>query len=88
MLSQHPDDVPSSDVRWCLQNHPVIITKKPGKVRTICNCAGKHQGVSLKDYLHQIIGPNMVQNLVAVLTRLRKENFVLIGDIQEMFLLG
>ena len=79
-----PDDVSSSDVRWYLPHHPVINTKKPGKVRIVFDCAAKHQGVSLNDYLLQ--GPNMIQNLVAVLTRFRMENFALTGDIQEMFL--
>ena len=53
-------------------------------MRIVFDCAAKHQGVSLNDYLLQ--GPNMIQNLVAVLTRFRMENFALTGDIQEMFL--
>ena len=81
---QSPNDVSFFDVRWYLQPHRVIITKKLGKVRIVFDCAAKHQGVFLNKYLLQ--GPNIIQNLVAVLTRFRIENFALTGGIREMFL--
>ena len=78
-----PDDVSSSEVRWYLPHHPVVNTKEPVKVRIVFDCSAKHQGVSLNDYLLQ--GPNMIQNLVTVLTRFPMENLALTGDFQEMF---
>ena len=74
-----PDDPIYSGNKWYLPHHPVINAKKPGKLRVVFDCAAKYQGVSLNDYLLQ--GPNMIQNLVAVLTRFRRKTFALTGDI-------
>ena len=70
--------------RWYLPHHAVINPKKPGKLRVVFDCAARHLGVSLNDYLLQ--GPNLTTNLVEVLLRFREGRVGLMSDIQEMFL--
>ena len=70
--------------RWYLPHHAVINPKKPGKVRVVFDCAARHLGVSLNDYLLQ--GPNLTTSLVEVLLRFREGRVAMTSDIEEMFL--
>ena len=49
----------------------VYQTRKPDKIRVVFDCSAMYQGVSLNDHLLQ--GPNMMNNLLGVLCRFRKE---------------
>ena len=66
-----------------LPHHPVMNPNKPEKVRIVFDCASRCCGVSLNDLLMQ--GPQLMNNLVSVLTRFRLENTALVADIEEMF---
>ena len=55
---------------WYLPNHPVINPNKPGNVRRVLNGAAKFHGSSLNKAL--LVGPDMLQNLLAVLMRFRQ----------------
>ena len=47
------------------------------------DCAGRYGGTSLNDQL--LKGPDLLGNLVGVLTRLRIEKVAVVGDIKQMF---
>ncbi|KAL9977579.1 hypothetical protein ACROYT_G014998 [Oculina patagonica] len=66
-----------------LPHHAVINPNKPGKVRVVFDAAAKYQGVSLNQNLLQ--GPDMTNNLVAVLSRFRQDQTALMADIEAMF---
>ena len=68
---------------WYLPHHPVFHPRKPGKVRVVFDCAAKFLGVSLNDTLLQ--GPDLNNNLIGVLMRLRQEPVAVVADIESMF---
>ena len=57
--------------------------RKPGKIRVVFDCSAKFGGVSLNDYL--LTGPNLMNEMVGVLCRFRKEKVALAADVQSMF---
>ena len=73
----------SAGSEWYLPHFPVFNPHKPEKLRIVFDCAAKSMGVSLNDALSQ--GPDLMNSLVGVLTRFRKESIALVADIQEMF---
>ncbi|TNN04988.1 Gag-Pol polyprotein, partial [Schistosoma japonicum] len=70
--------------RWYLSHYPVTNPKKPEKLRTVLDCAAKHNGVSLNDLLYQ--GVDTTANLVGILLRFRRESIAVSADIEEMFM--
>ncbi|CAL8088051.1 unnamed protein product [Calicophoron daubneyi] len=68
---------------WYLPHHPVLNPKKPDKLRIVFDCAAKFGNVSLNDKLLQ--GPDLTNNLVAILTRFRLYAVAVAADIEEMF---
>ena len=64
-----PGDAEVASRRWFLPHHPVTNPNKQNKVRIVFNCASQCKGVSLNDVLIQ--GPQLMNNLVGVLTRFR-----------------
>lgn len=56
---------------------------KPGKVRVVFDCAANYQGISLNSQLLQ--GPDLMNNLVGVVMRVRQEQIALAADIEAMF---
>ncbi|XP_078483450.1 uncharacterized protein LOC144743487 [Ciona intestinalis] len=56
---------------------------KPGKIRVVFDCAAEYQGMCLNDVLLQ--GPDLLNNLVGILCRFRKETVALSVDIQGMY---
>lgn len=78
------DRLPRDDGKvWYLPHHPVFHSKKPDKVRILFDCSAKHHGTSLNDNI--LLGPDLTNNLVGVLTRFRQEPFAVMGDIEAMF---
>ena len=69
---------------WYLPHHPVINPNKPGKVRRVLNGAANFHGSSLKKAL--LVGPDLLQNLLAVLMRFRQHQHAVSADIEGMFL--
>ena len=77
-----PDEAKSkSEKTWYLQHHPVQAKHK--KLRVVFNAAAKFRGASLNDQL--VTGPDLLNNLVGILTRFRSEKIALLADVESMF---
>ncbi|XP_036003015.1 uncharacterized protein LOC118566077 [Fundulus heteroclitus] len=68
---------------WYIPHHGVYHPKKPTKLRVVFDCSAKFLGVSLNNTL--LTGPDMINSLVGVLCRFRKENVAITCDIERMF---
>lgn len=68
---------------WYIPHHGVYHPQKPGKLRVVFDCSAKYMGQSLNDHLLQ--GPDMMNMLVGVLCRFRKEPVAFVCDIEQMF---
>ena len=68
----------------CLPHHPVINPNKPGKVRRVLNGASNFYDTSLNMSL--LAGPDLLQNLVFVLLRIRQHKYA-VSAVMEGFLL-
>ena len=68
--------------RWLLPHHAVVRPDKP-KPRVVFDAAAEQDGVSLNTEL--LKGPDLLQNLCAVLLRFREEQYALVADIHQMF---
>ena len=71
-----------SDTKWYLPHHPVLHPHKP-KIRVVFDCGAEFAGNSLHSQL--LRGPDFMSSLIGVLTRFRKENAAVVGDLKEMF---
>ena len=68
---------------WYPPHHNVVNENKREKLRVVFNFAAAFGGTSLiKEVLR---GPDFTNNLVGVLLRFRKEQGVVMGDIEGMF---
>ncbi|XP_031356651.1 uncharacterized protein LOC116180680 [Photinus pyralis] len=61
----------------------VFNVNKPGKLRLVFDAAAKNHGNSLNDFL--LDGPNLIRPLPSVLMNFRRHNYVINGDIEDMF---
>ncbi|XP_061182344.1 uncharacterized protein LOC133190668 [Saccostrea echinata] len=68
---------------WYIPIFAVTHPKKPGKVRAVFDSSIVYQGCSLNNAL--LSGPNLTNNLLAILLRFRKDLCAIAGDIQQMF---
>jgi len=68
---------------WYIPHHSVINPRKPDKTRMVFDCAAEFKGTSLNQVLMQ--GPDLVNNLAAVLVHFRKYPVALVADIEGMF---
>ena len=68
--------------RWFIPHHGVYHPKK-SKIRVVFDCSATCRGISLNDMLLQ--GPDMINNLMGVLCRFRKEPIAISCDIEQMF---
>ena len=75
-------DIQNASIVCYLPHHPVVIPRKPGKLRVVFDCAAKFNGTSLNDKLMK--GPNLANSLVSDLTRFRKNKVALVADIKAM----
>ena len=71
-----------SKIAWYLPHHPVINPHK-SKIRVVFDCAAKYRGISLNDQL--VRGPDLMNSLIGVLIRFRKEHIVMAADVEQMF---
>ena len=76
-------DLKSNPKRWFIPHHAVFNPKKPDKLRVVFDCVAEYQGTSLNKMLMQ--KPDLVNSLVAVLLRFRKDKIAIISDIEVMF---
>lgn len=80
--------IPKDEIRkqqhgfWYLPHHPVITAAKP-KLRIVFDCAAKVFGISLNSKVYS--GPDLTNNLVAVLCGFRLKEYALMADISSMF---
>ncbi len=65
---------------WYIPHHGVFHPKKPGKLRVVF---AKFNGISLNDTL--LTGPDLINSLVGVLCRFRRERVAVVCDIKKMF---
>ncbi|KAK0152254.1 hypothetical protein N1851_006383 [Merluccius polli] len=71
------------EVCWFIPHHGIYHPKKPGKLRVVFDCSAKFHGISLNDTL--LTGPDLINSLVGVLCRFRREAVAIICDIEKMF---
>lgn len=76
-------EIAVDNVRWFIPHHGIYHPKKPGKLRVVFDCSAKYHGISLNDTL--LTGPDLINSLVGVLCRFRKERVAIICDIERMF---
>lgn len=60
----------------------LIIKKKPDKLRVVFDCSAKFCGISLNDTL--LKGPDLINSLIGVLCRFRRESVAIICDIERV----
>ena len=77
------EQLDSKERVWYLPHHPVYHPHKPNKVRIVFDCAAKQAGISLNDAL--MSGPDLMNSLLGVLIRFRKNPIALVADIESMF---
>ena len=68
---------------WYLPHHGVYHPNKPGKIRVVFDLSAEHHGVSINKEL--LPGPDLTNQIVGVLLRLREEPIAVTGDIEAMF---
>ena len=68
---------------WYLPHHAVTNPHKSDKVKVVFDCAAKYEGTSLNDNL--IRGQDLMNSLIGVLMRFRKERVALVVDVEAMF---
>ena len=66
-----------------IPHHFVLHPHKPGKVRIVFDAAAKYANSSLNENLTS--GPDLLNNLVSVLTRFRTGKIAMMSDIEQMF---
>ena len=88
ILQGHAEEVPQELLNkddgqvWYVPHHAVTHAKKD-KVRVVFDCSARYRGTCLNDHLLQ--GPDLINRLVGVLCRFRKEQVALMCDIESMF---
>lgn len=68
---------------WYLPIFGVYHPKKPEKIRGVFDSSAICKGTSLNSTL--LSGPNLINSLLAVLLRFRKDSCAVIADIEQMF---
>ncbi|GAA6067476.1 uncharacterized protein LOC103911210 [Tachysurus ichikawai] len=76
-------EIPEGDTVWYIPHHGVYHPQKPDKLRVVFDCSAKFCGISLNDTL--LTGPDLINSLVGVLCRFRKELVAVTCDIERMF---
>ena len=68
---------------WYLPHFGVYHPKKPEQIRVVFDSSAEYEGTSLNKEL--IAGPDMMNSLLGVLIRFRKETTAVMCDIEQMF---
>jgi hypothetical protein len=68
---------------WYIPHHGVYQPSKPDKIRIVFDASAEYTGFSLNKQLLQ--GPDMINSLIGVLCRFRKEFIAFTCDIEQMF---
>jgi hypothetical protein len=73
----------ASSRRWYLPHFGVTNPNKPGKVRVVKDAAAEFRGNSLNKNL--VTGPDLLNSLIGVLIRFRRDAVAIGGDIEGMY---
>jgi len=73
---------PNTGQEWYIPHHGVYHPQKK-KLRVVFDCSAKFQNTSLNDHL--LVGPNLINNLVGVLSRFRQYPVAVTCDVEKMF---
>ena len=76
-LNKDDDDI------WYITHHGLYHNKKPDKIRVVFDCSATFKSQPLNQHLLQ--GPVLINTLVGVLCRFRKEPIAFICDVEQMF---
>ena len=68
---------------WYLPHHGVYHPRKPDKIRVVFDCSSKLNGRSINKEL--LMGLDLTNQLIGVLTRFRQEEVAIIADIEKMY---
>ena len=68
---------------WYLPHHGVYHPRKPDKIRVVFDCSPELNGRSINKDL--LMGPDLTNQLIGVLTRFRQEEVAVIADIEKMY---
>ena len=85
----HASPVPLEELKtsagkvWYLPHFDIYHPKKQDQIRIVFDCSAVFQDQSLNKHLLQ--GPDMMNGLVGVLSRFRKEEIAVTCDIEQMF---
>ncbi|KAK3749993.1 hypothetical protein QZH41_000413 [Actinostola sp. cb2023] len=87
----HASPVPTEEVQaktqsgrvWYLPHFGVYHPKKPTQIRVVFDSSADYGGVSLNKEL--LAGPDMMNRLLGVLVRFRKDTTAVMCDIEQMF---
>ena len=85
----HASAVPSEELKteagkvWFLPHFDIYHPKKPDQIRIVFDCSAVFDNQSLNKLLLQ--GPDMMNALIGVLSRFRKEEIAVTCDIEKMF---
>ena len=79
---QIPTETPVYDKTWYLPHHPVTHPLK-SKIRAVFDCAAEYNKTSLNDKL--VRGPDLINGLISVLLKFRKEPIALVADAEQIF---
>ena len=69
------------ETRWYIPHHGVYHKDKP--LRIVFDCSASYRGVSLNDHLLQ--GPDLVNLLIGLMLRFRKESLAYSADLEACF---
>lgn len=68
---------------WYIPHHGVYHPHKPDNIRVVFDCSASYRGACLNSCLLQ--GPDLINSLVGVICRFRKEPVAVICDVEKMF---
>lgn len=80
------DVVDASQVNYFLPHHPVFKKRdsESSQIRVVFDASARtSSGLSVNDL--QMVGPNVQDSLVNILTRFRQHKYVLSGDVEKMY---
>ena len=75
--------LPPEKEHWYLPLFGVYHPRKPNQIRGVFDASAKYDGVCLNDQLLQ--GPDLINGLLGILIRFRKDMVAVFADIQQMF---
>jgi len=78
------DEVCGTPGKYWFLIHHAVYHKTKAKIRVVFDCSRGCAGVSLNDEL--LPGPDLMNKLVGVLLRFRRERVAFAGDIEQMFM--